>query len=290
MKIGNQMKRSILLACVFLLAAVLSIAIPGRHFSRPEAYAGSVQELNEAKLGVEKLAGSAAAASAAITLMPGDFGTPIADKLADLSGYFLIILCAIYIEKFLVSVAGILAFDVLVPIGCVLLAIGAVCAISIKKAALRLISLGLILALLVPVSINISRLIEKQYAEEIRMTIDEANQNSEDLRGTADRSDDESLWAEFTAKIKGGSDTLMKKMESLLSAFIDAIAMYIVTTCVIPIATLILGIWLVKTLFKLDFRIPTSMRLSSYTTRKFREARGRERRRESPEYPEEEGQ
>ena len=54
--------RTFILAGVFLLAALLSIAIPGRVLSKPESYAGSVQELNDAKLGVEKLAASAAAA------------------------------------------------------------------------------------------------------------------------------------------------------------------------------------------------------------------------------------
>ena len=270
--IEKMMKnRTFILAGVFLLAALLSIAIPGRVLSKPESYAGSVQELNDAKLGVEKLAASAAAASAAITLMPGDFGTPIADKLADLSGYFLIILCAIYVEKFLVSVAGIVAFDVLVPIGCILLAIGVLTAAETKRAALRMISLGLILALLVPVSLSISQLVEKQYADEINQTIEEANRNTDDIRGTADRSDDESIWTEFTAKIRGGSDTLMKKMELILSSFIDAIAVYIVTTCVIPVAVLILGFWLIKSIFRLDVNLPRRPRLSSYTTKKLRE-------------------
>ena len=263
---------SIALAAVFLLAALLSIAVPGRHYSNPESYSTSIQRLDETKSGVEKLAGSAAAASAAITLMPGDFGTPIADKLADLSGYFLLILCAVYIEKFLISVAGILTFDVLVPVGFVLLAAGVFTAVSFKKTALRIISLGLIIFLLVPVSLGISGLIEKQYAEEIRTAIDSANQNTEDLRGTADRSDDESLWAEFTAKIKGGSEALLKKLESILGNFIDAIAVYIVTTCVIPVAVLALGFWLIKMLFQLDIPTPRLPKLSSYTSKKIRDS------------------
>ena len=80
---------TIILFAVILLAALLSIALPGRHLADPASYSGSVQSLNDKKAVVQKLAGSAAAASAVITLMPGDFGTPIADKLADLSGYFL---------------------------------------------------------------------------------------------------------------------------------------------------------------------------------------------------------
>ena len=263
---GSVSAPSIILFAVLLLAALLSIAVPGTHFAKPESHVASVQALNEKKSGIEKLAGSAAAASAAITLMPGDFGTPIADKLADLSGYFLIILIAIYIEKFLVSIAGILAFDILVPVGLVLLAVGIFHSISFKKTALRIISLGLILVCLVPVTLKVSSLVEQQYDLEIRQTIDAANQNTEDLKGAADRSDDNSLWTEFIEKVKGGSSTILGKLESILNNFIDAIAIYIVTTCVIPVVVLILGIWLIKLLFHLDFTMPRVPRMSKYTT------------------------
>ena len=261
----------VVLCIVFLLVALLSVAIPGRHYAKADSYSATIQELHEKKGGIEKLAGSAAAASAAITLMPGDFGTPIADKLADLSGYFLIILSAIYIEMFLASIGGVLAFDILVPIGFVLLAISMLYPGTLQKIAIRLISLGLILTFLVPVSLKISNLIEQQYAEEIQQTIDAANQETETLKGAADRSDDNSLWSEFTAQIKGGSTTIVNKLESALNQFIDAIAVYMVTTCVIPVAVLLFGLWLIKILFHLDFRIPRRRpALSRVTTRKLR--------------------
>ena len=263
-------KWTIIKAAVLLLAALLSIAGPGSRFAKPESYSGSVRELDEKKSGVERLAGSAAAA---ITLMPGDFGTPIADRLADLSGYFMVILIAIYIEKFLVSVSGILAFDILVPIGLVLLAVGALSSMPLRKSALRIISLGVILAFLVPASLLVSNMIEEQYAAEIQQTIDAANQDTEDLKGTADRSEDSSPWTEFVSKVKGGSATILGRLESILNNFIDAIAIYIVTTCVIPVVILILGVWLIKMLFQIDIPVPHVRPMSHFTSRKFREHR-----------------
>ena len=62
------------------------------------------------------------AASAAITLLPGDAATPIAEKLADISGYFLLALCAIYLEKYLLTVTAYATFRLLVPAACLLLA------------------------------------------------------------------------------------------------------------------------------------------------------------------------
>lgn len=263
--------RTVIICAVFLLSAVLSIAVPGRYFSRPESYSGSVQELDEKKSDVEKLAGAAIAASAAISLMPGDFGTPIADKLADLSGYFLFILCAIYVEKFLVSVAGILAFDILIPIGLVLLAVNLFWPSRLKTIAIRLMALGCVLLFLVPGSLKISNLVEKQYEDEIQQTIDTANQETETLKDTADRSDDGSLWADFTAKIKGGSAAVVSKIEETLNSFIDVIAVYIVTSCVIPAAVLLVGIWIIKMLFHLDLRVPRIPSAGRYTTRVIRD-------------------
>ena len=240
----------IALFVVIMLAAVLSVTVLGRKYTDPSSYAGSIASLNEKKVNVEKLAGSAAASSAAITLMPGDFGTPIADKLADLSEYLLVILIAIYIEKFLVSIAGILAFDILIPIGMVLLAVGLFSRREVKLNALRIIALGAILVLLVPVSLRVSDLVERQYADEIQQAVDAANQNTEEIKGAADRSDDDSVWTEFISKVKGGSATLLQKLESTISNFIDVIAVYIVTTCVIPVGVLVLGVWLVKMIFR----------------------------------------
>ena len=65
--------------------------------------AHAIQSLDDKKTTALELTAAATAASAAITLIPGDAGTPIADKLADLSSYFLIVVCAIYLEKYLVT-------------------------------------------------------------------------------------------------------------------------------------------------------------------------------------------
>ena len=62
-----------------------------------------------------ELTAASTAASAAITLLPGDTATPIAEKLADLSGYFLIVLCAIFLEKYLLTITSYVSFTILIP-------------------------------------------------------------------------------------------------------------------------------------------------------------------------------
>ena len=65
-----------------------------------------------------ELAAASTAASAALSAILGDAATPISVKLADLSGSFLIVLSAIYLEKYLVTITGYASFGVLIPLAC----------------------------------------------------------------------------------------------------------------------------------------------------------------------------
>ena len=87
------------LAALLVLAALLSIFAVGKRASDPAYHQASIDALAEKQETVLELTAASTAASAAITLLPGDTATPIAEKLADLSGYFLIVLCAIFLEK-----------------------------------------------------------------------------------------------------------------------------------------------------------------------------------------------
>lgn len=84
--------------------------------SSPKIYSSTISSLDNKKETVMALSAAAATTSAAITLLPGDTMTPIADKMADLTSYFLIILCVIYLEKYLLPILGYLVFGILIPI------------------------------------------------------------------------------------------------------------------------------------------------------------------------------
>ena len=103
------------LAALLVLAARLSIFAAGKRASDPAYHQASIDALAEKQETVLELTAAATAASAAITLLPGDTATPIAEKLADLSGYFLIVLCAIFLEKYLLTITSYVSFTVLPP-------------------------------------------------------------------------------------------------------------------------------------------------------------------------------
>ena len=92
-------KSNIAKIAALLLLGVLSFCWAAPFMTQPEIYQRSIDSLQAKQETVLGLTAASTAASAAITLLPGDTATPIADKLADLSGYFLIVLCAIFLEN-----------------------------------------------------------------------------------------------------------------------------------------------------------------------------------------------
>ena len=94
-------KKKCLGIIVLLVIATLSFSAGAKYAAAPEHHKETIAALDEKKDTVLELTVAATATSALITLIPGDVGTPIAEKVADLSGYLLIVLCAVFLEKYL---------------------------------------------------------------------------------------------------------------------------------------------------------------------------------------------
>ena len=250
-------KHFVVLLC--LLLALLSAKVVGPYFSDPEHYEYFSESLDDKKKNVEAMAGSAVTASAVITLMPGDFGTPIADKMADLSTCFLVILCALYVEKMLISVSGVLVFELILPSGLILLALNEVIKVDIKRLATRIIALGLILVCLAPASILLSNMVEKQHNAEIQETINSVSTEVSNISGAADQaeSDNSSVWSKFIKSVNGGSQALLERLQSALNSLLDLAAIYIVTSCIIPIVCFGVALWLIKLIFQVEIPVAT---------------------------------
>ena len=70
-------KQKAVLAAAMILAAVLSFAVLAGALSAPSLHAGTINALEEKRDTVMGLAAASAAASAGITLIPGDVATPL---------------------------------------------------------------------------------------------------------------------------------------------------------------------------------------------------------------------
>lgn len=279
----NEKQKKILFALIPIVIALLSFFVIARFTSSTEFNAKTIQSLDDKKTTVMELAAASIAASAAITLIPGDVGTPIANKLADLSSYFLIVFSAIYLEKYLVTITGYAAFKILVPIACVFFS----GYLLWRKEILRVVAqkfllFGLAVYLVIPASVKVADMIETTYASSIESTIETAKQTTDEIEsetGESGQVDDKSsneksqsdsdsdskenaggFFSGLFNKVQEGVSTATANVENVLNNFIEALAILLVTSCLIPILVLIFFVWLVKMLLGLNIDIPTSVR------------------------------
>ena len=141
-------KRKLAAVLVLLVVLALSMTVVQKAASDPENHTATIEALDEKKADVLKLTASSAAAATALAAVPGDATTPVANKLADLTSYFLIVLMVVFLEKYLVTLTGYATFFILIPLACVLLGIG-ICAERpfLKVLARKVAAFGLVLFL-----------------------------------------------------------------------------------------------------------------------------------------------
>lgn len=250
-------KKMIVQVTAAVLALLLSLLAASKAAS-PEFHQGTLAALDEKRATVMELTAASTAASAAITLLPGDTATPIADKLADLSGYFLLVLCAIYLEKYLVTITGCAAFQILIPLACMLWIVYAVFRRdACRRAAVKLLAFGLAIFLVIPASVGVSNLIENTYAASIQSTIDSAKKSTDLIEedSAAQEPEDSGLLSGLLSQAGKAKDAITgvgEKVEQVLNNFIEALAVMLVTSCVIPILVLLFFLWITKLLLGAD--------------------------------------
>ena len=253
----EENREKLIKVAVLLAAAVISFFLIGSLATRPENFGGTIKSLDEKSETVMALTGGAAAASAAISVLPGDAGTPIADKLVDMSGYFMIILSAIFLEKWLITITGMVAFRILIPIALIGLAVN----LFVPKQALRalfvkIICFALVLFISVPASVVLSDMIDDSYKASIQQTIDKAEENSKAVQEKANGEDDENALEKIFNAVKGGVAEQIDNFKTILSDFMEAAAVLIVTSCVIPLAVMLFFIWLLKMIVGINITVP----------------------------------
>ena len=294
MKNNFEYKKCII-AVILLLVAILSITVVGKYTSAPENHQKTIASLDEKKQTVMELTAASTVTSALITLLPGDTATPIAEKMADVSGYLLIVLCAIYLEKYLVTITGYVAFTYLIPAACVLWILNLFFAnATVRKLAAKLAVFGIAIFLVVPASVKISDLIGDTYQAQIEATIEDAKSTQNILENsdpgndtgeaeigtgtteaatvnTQEKTNSESGsvlnifdWAKdafssakdsvanVVENVTISTEELVQKVENSLNHFIEAVAVMIITSCVIPMLVLLLFFWMVKIVLDVD--------------------------------------
>lgn len=265
---------SIIVLCIVI--ALVSNIVLAKNYSSPEYTVNkkTITYLDEKKTTALELCAGATALSAAITLIPGDTGTPIAEKLTDLSGYFLIVVSAIYLEKYLLTILGALTFRWLIPAAMIAIALY----FGIRRdffwqLGVKILIFGLAVYAVIPVSVHVSQLIYNTYQESIDTTlaetenlISQTEENAQSSTESDQNSGDEGFFAGLVDKAKDtieqAKDTASiatEQFKYMLNKFIDGLAVLIVTTCLIPILVMVFFVWIVKMILGTAITQPAAM-------------------------------
>ena len=218
------------------------------------------------------LSGTATALATGAAAIPGEAATPIANKLADVAGYMVIVYAVIIVEKYLLTITGYIAFKILFPIGCVLLAAGNFLKNGWKEFIYRIgiksIILGVLLWGLVPTSAWVTNMVNETYAKsyEADFTLEDTEEllDEGDTSANADKKDEAQKkkdkkfsFSEFLNdakdKVDDAIDAVGEVATEKLSAFedglnriIEGVAVLLVTTCAIPVLVMLSFTWILK--------------------------------------------
>ena len=177
----------------------------------------------------------------------------------DLSGDLAIVLIAIYIEKYLLTIFGFTAFGILVPVACALLVAVVLTRrrsqiwVTLGGVATKLILMGIVLVITVPVSVAVTDMIERTYdlsisTEEISEEV-AAGEGSAGEAGDAEEAtgnvfvDAWNFLSSVPELLGNAASDLTDELLNSVSDLIDGFAVLIITTCVVPIGVLAFFLW-----------------------------------------------
>ena len=261
--------KRILIALVVVAIGLFSFLKVSKITSTVEFHKATIESIDEKKTTVTNMTTAALAASAAISALPGDTGSAIANELADLSSKCGIVLGALVFEKYMLPISGYIAFGGLIPLGCLLLAVGVLFPAGKKiiKWSVFAVILGIALFLFIPASVKISDIIETTYKDSVNSAITTADSTAASLGASAETSaesepkkkgiisrikgffagDDEKEG--IVDRIKGGAADKIAKISKAYNDMLEGFIIMVITYCVIPIITLFLFIWIIRVLF-----------------------------------------
>lgn len=200
------------------------------------------------------------AASIAVGAVPGDSTTPLANQIAEINAFLVVVLISIYALKVLLTISTTFTFKCLVPLVCLSL-IGYILfnRAYLKKLASKLLVFALVVFLTVPISAQIMKVVDTSLKTQDKIDAISVNVevNVEEISESENKS--ENWWKNTVGyvvdKTKEVADSVAKvpkeiqeKLGNKFSEMIDAVAALVITCFVVPLLVMVFLIWVLKTL------------------------------------------
>lgn len=247
---------------ILVLAAVFSFFIAASMLPETGFVQGSLESLEESSDMVMKFSAVTLSTSLAISALPDDFATPLAESLSDMNIYFIAILVVLFFEKLLLQYGVKLAFVILIPAAC---AVGVLFVATqrglLKGLAIRLCILGLAVALVVPCSTHLTDYVAADLMDYVSETIEETENDAGKLSEAMEDSSGEKTIFErlsdlFHTAVNSVSD-LMAYFQNTIRRCMNAIAILILTNCLMPLLTLFVLRWILREVFQIVLPMPS---------------------------------
>lgn len=260
-KIGAEIIKHKCLIALLILLATLSGSVASAKATDLPVFSRSVETLDESKTVVMKVTGATIALSFAITLLPDDWGTPLADSLADMNKYLVFMLGMIYFENLLVTKGIPIIFKYLLPIAFLLLIIYLIATTKwVKKVAIKLslkiFALSLVLILVVPCGTAISNRLCSGSMSYVNDAITLAEDGADKVEGMSENaSEDKSFYERISELFNtaiGGVQDLFNYYKGIVGKFVNSIAILAVAYCVIPVLTFLILFWILNQMLQLE--------------------------------------
>lgn len=250
----NRTLSKIAVCLALVILAVFSFGPAANTLSAPERYTTYTESLDGKTETVLKLMAASTVTSAGLSAIPGDTATPIAEKLADFSEYFLLILCVLYAEKYLLSIIPLGVFKALIPLSCALFVGGRFWNPRfMDRQGFKLMLASLALLCVIPLSIQTSDLIYATYQQSIDSALSSAEELSDETAALSEE-EETGVLSSLLNKLTDTKESLTEQASAVLNRFVESLAVMIVTSCVIPILVLLFFVWLAKQFTGVDLR------------------------------------
>lgn len=239
-----------LVLCVAIAAFSIVVAAPKA--KDIENYDSTLETLEMLKGNAALMSATTVVAATAVAAVPGDVTTPLANKLADVAGYSVIIYTALVIEKYIVTLLGWLTWQWIIPIVCALFAISLIFkrrgtensnVNRAKTLGMKFVVTALILWLTVPVSTSISQKIYDDFDDARQQKLEQLEEEYGDAEA--------SLMSKVKMTVAKGKDY----GKAYIDIALEWAAVLIAITAVIPLAMLFFGLWVAKQIFGLNISV-----------------------------------
>ena len=261
MKYAKPVRNILILALIGVFSFfVVTSWLPNRSFIKD-----SIESVEESSNTVMKFSAATLSTSLAISALPDDFATPLADSLADMNIYFIAILVMLHFEQLLIRYGVKLAFAIAIPAAC---GIG-ILSILLKKELLKGIAaraavLGLAVALVVPCSTHITNYVAADLTAYVENTIADTEDGADKLNeamegGAEEQTIFEKLSDLFQTAINDMSN-LMSHFQNTIRKCMNSIAILILTNCLMPLVNFFILKWVLKETFHIALPMPQMRR------------------------------